>query len=69
MILKVNDTDYANVRMTLDINYDLKYIEVIVSATNKVTHKVNTKVFRANEFDRALAYYNHCKAFMCGDCV
>lgn len=66
MILRVNDTDYANISMTLDVNYELKYINVIVKATNKVTHKATMKVFHANEFDQALAYYAKCEEFLCG---
>lgn len=66
MILKVNDNDYANVSMQLDINCELKYINVIVKATNKVTHKVTMKTFYANEFDHALTYYAKCEEFLCG---
>lgn len=58
MILQVNNTSMFNLSMRLNINYELRYIEVTVSLWNKAKHTTQTKTFPAAEFDKAIDYYN-----------
>ena len=58
MILKVNDTKDFNVSMDLNINFDLKYMEVTVTVWNKKNHTKQTKTFPVQEFSAALDYFD-----------
>lgn len=57
MLLKANDTADFNLTMNLRIDWELEYIELIVSTWNKKTNKTITKTFPAAEFDKALTYF------------
>lgn len=57
MILKANTNDRFTLTMTLNINYDLAYIEVVVCLNNYIKHTAQTKTFPASKFDEALRYY------------
>lgn len=58
MILKVNDTEDFNISMNLNIDFDLKYMEVTVTVWNKKNHTQQTKTFPAQEFSAALDYFD-----------
>ena len=64
MILKIDGDEFYSLIMRLNINYKLEYIEVTVSFTNKINGKQTTKQFAANEFPKALAYYNEIENIM-----
>lgn len=65
MILKVNDAQTANVSMILDINYESKYIEVLVKTWNKVNGAHKLKQFRASDFAEALEYFAQEERMWC----
>lgn len=66
MILKVRDEGDFNLSMRLNINYDMKYIEVTVYVQNKRAHTAITKNFDANKFSEALRYFEQQEAFLFG---
>lgn len=67
MILKENNNCDFKLRLNLNINYDLEYMDLTVTILNKKKHTMQLKQFAANEFSQALAYYNQQnKMFMCG---
>lgn len=63
MILKVNDTPVFNLRMMLNINYDLEYIEITISLWNKAKNTKVTKTFPADNFSAALQCYEMLNKF------
>lgn len=66
MILKVNDTEDFNLAMKLNVNYDLRVIEVTVTAWNKKQNTMQTKCFPAKDFSEALSYYELQEHFLLG---
>ena len=65
MILRVNDTPKVNVSMSLSINYELEYIEIVVSVHNKEKGTIRTKTFPAAKFSEALAYMKNEERMWC----
>lgn len=63
MTLKVNNTEFFNLSMDLEIIYDLEQINICVKLWNKTTHKVKTKFFPASDFSAALKYYDETEKF------
>ena len=66
MILKVNDTKDFNISMNLNINYDLRFIEVTVATWNKNKNTMQKKCFPAKDFSEALSYYELQEHFLFG---
>ena len=66
MQLKVNDTADFNIALTLNISYELKYIETTVSVWNKKANTVKTKTFPAQSFAEALDYFDRQERFLIG---
>lgn len=58
MNLKINDNDNFNLSLTMRINYDMGYVEFIVTLYNKINSRKQIKVFDASKFDLALKHYN-----------
>lgn len=66
MILKVRDEGDFNLSMTLNINYDMEYIEITVHVWNKKAHTTIAKTFKADRFSEALRYFEQQEAFLLG---
>ena len=64
MILKTNNNENFNLSIKLDINYDLKYIDILVILDNLQNNKRQTRVFHGNEFDEALKQYKLWETFI-----
>lgn len=67
MILKKRDESDFNLSMELIVNYELEYIEIIVSTWNKKAHTKTMKQFHANEFSAALNEYRMREKFLFGN--
>ena len=52
--------------MKLNVNYDLRVIEVTVTAWNKKQNTMQTKCFPAKDFSEALSYYELQEHFLLG---
>ena len=66
MIVRMREANGFNLRMVLEINEELEYIELLVSTRNKPKHTCITKQFKANDFKSALAYYRQQEEFLFG---
>ena len=64
MMLKNCTNDNFSLSIKLDINYDLKYIDILVILDNLQNHKREMQLFHSNEFDKALQQYNYYKNFI-----
>lgn len=63
LTLREDDTEYFKLSMKLSVNFDLKYIEILVSIKNKEKCTKRTKIFSPQDFSEALDYYDHLKEF------
>ena len=57
MILKVRDEQDFNLTMKQNIDCEKGFIELLVTAWDKVAHTTETRVFSAEKFRDALDYY------------
>lgn len=64
MILKTNSNPNFILSLKLDINYDNKYIDILVILENIKNHNKQMKLFHGNEFDKALSQYNQWEQFI-----
>lgn len=58
MILKTNNNTNFNLSMKLDINYELKYIDILIIFSNIINNKKQMFVYHGNEFKEALKKYS-----------
>lgn len=63
MTLKTHDSPFFNLSMVLNINYDLKYIEITVNLKDKKKHTTHTHAFPAADFSAALQTYDILKKY------
>ena len=66
MILMVNDTETFNISLSLNINYELRYIELTVCSRNKKAGTIMLKQFDAAHFGEALDYFQAQEKFFFG---
>ena len=66
MILLVNDTETFNISLRLNINYELRYIELTVCCRNKQAGTIMLKRFDAAHFGEALDYFQAQERFFFG---
>lgn len=64
MILKTVNNENFTLTLKLDVNYELKYIEILVILDNTINHKRQMKMYHGNEFDKALNQYKLCEQFI-----
>jgi hypothetical protein len=64
MILKTNSNPNFILSLQLNIDYDLKNIDILVILDNIKNHKREMQVFRGNELEKALQQYNHYEEFI-----
>lgn len=64
MILKTNSNPNFILSLKLNIDYDLKNIDILVILDNIKNHKREMQVFKGNELEQALQQYNHYETFI-----
>lgn len=64
MILKTNSNPNFILSLKLNIDYDLKDIDILVILDNIKNHKRKMHVFRGNELEKALQQYDHYEEFI-----
>ena len=64
MILKVNDTDYAQISMELSVDFNHADLTIWVKYWNKLTHKRGSKPFKGNELAAAKTYYAQLESLL-----
>lgn len=64
MTLKVNSNPNFILSLKLNIDYELKNIDILVILDNIKNNKRDMKTFKGNELDKALQQYNHYEEFI-----
>ena len=64
MILKTNSNPNFILSLKLNIDYELKNIDILVILDNIKNHNRKMNVFRGNELEKALQQYNEYEQFI-----
>lgn len=64
MTLKTVNNENFKLSLKLDINYEIKYIEILVILDNTKNNKRQMKIFHGNEFEKALNQYKLWEQFI-----
>lgn len=63
MIYKVNNNDFFNLSMKIEIHENLRQINVLVILDNKMNGKRDMRTYLAKDFTDALTQYNVWEKF------
>lgn len=64
MILKVNSNPNFKLVLKLDIDYELKQINILVILDNLKNHKREMKPFKGNQLEEAMTQYKLWEEFI-----
>ena len=64
MTLKTINNENFNLSMKLDINYDLKYINILIILDNLQNKKREMKIFKGNQLEEAMTQYKLWEEFI-----
>lgn len=57
LLIKYSANDCFELKMVLNVNFDIGYVDVHVSLLNKVNNRKQSRFFDANKLGDALKYY------------
>ena len=64
MILRVNSNPNFKLELKLDIDYELKQINILVILDNLKNHKREMKLFKGNQLEEAMTQYKLWEEFI-----